>query len=82
VAQHQQLGLLSGAVVEGCEGEVDQESEARVNDKEEHGPAADRSRSGRAAAEFGWTVGTPQAVYPSRLPRRVELLNQTTSGAN
>ena len=33
VAQHQQLGLLSGMVPQGCEGEVDQESEARVKDE-------------------------------------------------
>ena len=37
VAQNQQLGLISGAVVEGCEGEVDEEPEAGVQDVEEHG---------------------------------------------
>jgi len=37
VAQHQQLGLISGAVAEGCEGEVDEESEAGVKDEKEHG---------------------------------------------
>ena len=37
VAQHQQLGLISGAVAEGCEGEVDEESKAGVKDEEEHG---------------------------------------------
>ena len=36
VAQHQQLGLISGAVAEGCEGEVDEESEAGEEDEEEH----------------------------------------------
>ncbi len=29
VAQHQQLGLVGGAVAEGCNGEVDEEPEAR-----------------------------------------------------
>jgi hypothetical protein len=37
VAQHQQLGLISGTVAEGCEGEVDEEPEAGVKDEEEHG---------------------------------------------
>ena len=37
VAQHQQLGLISGAVAEGCKGEVDEESEASVKDEQEHG---------------------------------------------
>ena len=37
VAQHQQLGLIGGAVAEGCEGEVDEEPEAGVKDEEEHG---------------------------------------------
>src|SRR5215470_9500096 len=37
VAQHQQLGLISGAVAEGCEGEVDNKPEAGVKDEEEHG---------------------------------------------
>ena len=36
VTQQQQLGLISGAVAEGCEGEVDEESEAGVKDEEEH----------------------------------------------
>jgi pimeloyl-ACP methyl ester carboxylesterase len=36
VAQNQQLGLISGAVAEGCEGEVDEESEAGVKDEDEH----------------------------------------------
>ena len=36
VAQHQQLGLISGVVAEGCEGEVDEEPEAGVKDEEEH----------------------------------------------
>jgi len=36
VPQHQKLGLISGVVAEGCEGEVDEESEAGVNDEEEH----------------------------------------------
>ena len=33
VTQQQQLGLISGAVAEGCEGEVDEESEAGVKTK-------------------------------------------------
>jgi len=37
VTQHQQLGPISGAVVEGCKGEVDEEAEAGVEDEEEHG---------------------------------------------
>ena len=37
VAQNQQLGLISGAVAEGCQGEVDEEPKAGVEDKEEHG---------------------------------------------
>ncbi len=37
VAQHQELGLISGAVAEGCKGEVDEESKAGVKDEEEHG---------------------------------------------
>ena len=37
VAQHQQFGPISVAVEEGCEGEVDEEPEAGVNDEEEHG---------------------------------------------
>ena len=37
VVQHQQLGLISGAIAKACEGEVDEESEAGVKDEEEHG---------------------------------------------
>jgi hypothetical protein len=37
VAQHQQLGLVSGAVAEGREGKVDEESETSAKDEEEHG---------------------------------------------
>ena len=37
VAQHQQLSLISGAVANGCEGEVDEEPKAGVKDEEEHG---------------------------------------------
>ena len=37
VAQHQQLGLISGAVAKRCEGEVNEEPEAGVKDEEEHG---------------------------------------------
>jgi hypothetical protein len=37
VPQHQQLGLISGAVAKGCEGEVNEEPEAGVKDEEEHG---------------------------------------------
>jgi hypothetical protein len=37
VAQNQQLGLISGAVPEGCECDVDEESETGVKDEEEHG---------------------------------------------
>ena len=37
VAPHQQLVLISGAVAEGCNGEVDEEPEARVEDEEERG---------------------------------------------
>ena len=37
MAQHQQLGLISGAVAEGCEGDVHEEPEAGVKDEEEHG---------------------------------------------
>ena len=36
VAQHQQLGLISRVVAEGCEGEVEEKSEASVKDEEEH----------------------------------------------
>src|SRR5262245_62973718 len=37
VAQHQELGPISGTVAEGCEGEVDEGPEAGVKDEEEHG---------------------------------------------
>jgi hypothetical protein len=37
LAQYQQLGLISGAVAEGCQGEIDEEPEAGVKDEEEHG---------------------------------------------
>ncbi len=42
VAQRQQLSLVSGALAEGCKGEVDEEPEAGVpeagvKDEEEHG---------------------------------------------
>jgi hypothetical protein len=68
VAQNQQLGLISGAVAEGCEGEGDEESEAGVKRRRGAWTAADRSRSERAAAEFGWTFGTLQAISGMRPP--------------
>ena len=37
VAQHQQLGLISGAVAKRCQGDVDEEPEAGLKDEEEHG---------------------------------------------
>jgi hypothetical protein len=37
VPQHHQLGLLSGAVAQGCKGDVDEEPEAGVKSEEEHG---------------------------------------------
>jgi hypothetical protein len=37
VPQHQQLGLISAAVAGGCQGEVDEETEAGVEDEEEPG---------------------------------------------
>src|SRR5262249_56919049 len=61
VAQHQQLGLISGTVAEGCEGEVDQESEAGVEDEGEHG---------RRLIVAG-LEGSPLSSYGLSAPHRV-----------
>ena len=69
VAQHQQLGLISGAVAEGCEGEVDDEPEAGVKDEEEHGrrlivPVPEGRRSVRM--DFRNPTGSNRAARSTR----------------
>ena len=62
MVQHQQLGLISGAIAKACEGEVDEESEAGVKDEEEHGRRLIVVVR-KAHRWFEWTFGTPQVCY-------------------
>ena len=60
VAQHQQLGLISGAVAKRCQGDVDEEPEAGLKDEEEHGRrliVAGRRGSPRVRMDFRHPTG-------------------------
>ena len=67
VAQHQQLGLISGAAAERARARS-MTVRGRREGRRRAWTAADRNRPGRIAAEFGRTLGTPQATRSTAGP--------------
>jgi hypothetical protein len=72
VAQHQQLGLISGAVAEGCESEVDEEPEAGVKDEQEHGRRLIVAGLGGAPLSADG-LSAPHTLFSARWPAAVDM---------